>query len=95
MDTPWRKNHIAVNVGQHMLIHGGLDDKDNVLNDCHLLLYIEMRWSKLDCRNSKSPYLAYHSCAITISETKLDNNGFYIYKPFESGFNHKSSKVKI
>ena len=45
VDIAWRRNHIAINLGQHMLIHGGLDDKDLVLNDMHILQYNEMIFS--------------------------------------------------
>ena len=32
-----RKNHIAEIIGNSMLIHGGIDEDNHVLDDCHLL----------------------------------------------------------
>jgi len=75
-----RKNHVAVNVGQHMLVHGGLDEKDHVINDAHILSYKDMHWQKLYVRNSANPYLAYHSAVAVISEKKLEQQGFHIYE---------------
>jgi hypothetical protein len=44
----WRRNHIAISVGNCMIIHGGIDDDDiNYLNDIWYFDYEKLKWSIL------------------------------------------------
>ena len=59
-----RRNHIACLIGSQMLIHGGVDENDEILDDSYLLnLTNNLIWSKTSIMPILiPPKLAYHSC---------------------------------
>jgi len=80
-----------------MFVHGGIDETNQIINECCLLNFNPLRWlefSQLDRFDpiskklvSNSPYLAYHTCCLIVpSEFKL-NSKFSVYKTPEL---HKS-----
>lgn len=63
-----------------MLVHGGLNDSGNTLNDTIFLEYNTLKWNKLDIRGTKSPYLNSHSSEFVLENEKFYNPGYHVYK---------------
>ncbi len=65
-----------------MLVHGGVDDSGEYLDDTYLLsLTGTIRWYKANILyNSHVPKLAYHSCCLVVPNEFLKNSKFSIYK---------------
>ena len=80
--VPWRRNHIGVGVGYTMLIHGGIDDEGEYLNDIWIFDCTKNKWNSLNFRSFiKIPNIAYHSaCLVVKSQIVLYHNDFNIYK---------------
>jgi len=76
-----RKNHIAELVGNSMFIHGGLDEDNQILDDCHLLNLQQMKWSlpKINS-NIPAPKLFGHSSCLVVPYHVLINNAFNVYR---------------
>ena len=75
-----RKSHIAVFVGSHMLIHGGINDEGKVLDDSYLFNMHTLTWNK--CIINKIgiyPRLWGHACCLVIPGQILYNPKFNIY----------------
>ena len=77
-----RRNHIACLIGSQMLIHGGVDESGEILDDSYLLnLTNNLIWSKTSIMPILiPPKLAYHSCCLVITSDIIFNNKFSIYK---------------
>ena len=77
-----RRNHIACLIGSQMLIHGGVDENGEILDDSYLLnLNNNLIWSKTSIMPILiPPKLAYHSCCLVITSDILFNNKFSIYR---------------
>ena len=76
-----RKNHIASTIGNHMFIHGGINEKEEYLNDCYLLSYKPLKWNIPNINKKiELPPMAYHSCCLVMQEKIRNNSNFNIYK---------------
>ena len=86
-----RRNHIAEMIGNHMIIHGGISEDNEILNDIFLLDLNVLnnnlfnnnsdKWSKCLINNKyKSPYLFGHSSCLVIPKKILENDKFSIFK---------------
>ena len=77
-----RRNHIACLIGSQMLIHGGVDETGEILDDSYLLnLSSNLIWSKTSIMPILiPPKLAYHSCCLVLTSDILYNNKFSIYR---------------
>ena len=92
-----RRNHIACLIGNQMLIHGGIDENGEVLDDSYLLnLGSNLTWSKTSIMPILiPPKLAYHSCCLVITSDILYNHKFNIYRIPNSFIEKKlNSKIK-
>ena len=75
-----RKSHIAVFVGNQMLIHGGINDDGKVLDDAYLFNMHSLTWSKCAInRIDHHPKLWGHACCLVIPGQILYNPKFTIY----------------
>ena len=76
-----RKNHIAELIGNSMFIHGGLDEDNQILDDCHLLNLQQMKWSlpKINS-NIPTPKLFGHSSCLVVPYHIINNSAFNIYR---------------
>lgn len=62
-----RRNHIAAMIGYQMLVHGGIDEDGNYLNDSFYLSFNPIKWSKVIISNEReAPHLAYHAAAMVL-----------------------------
>ena len=81
-----RRNHIACLIGSQMLIHGGIDEDGQILDDTYLLNLNNNNnnnfvWSKASIMPILiPPKLAYHSCCLVITSDILYSNKFNIYR---------------
>ena len=77
-----RRNHIACLIGSQMLIHGGIDEDGQILDDSYILnLNNNLIWSKASIMPILiPPKLAYHSCCLAITSDILYSNKFNIYR---------------
>ena len=75
-----RKNHIAELLGNQMFIHGGLNESNEILNDCFLLTLTTLKWNICSIHKySPSPKLYGHSSCVVIPQLLLFNHKFSIY----------------
>ena len=85
-----RKCHAASVIGKHMLISGGFNDKNNVLQDTAVLNLEKYSWHAVDLIGCPPLGLAFHTAVTASSNTsalsiykftdlKLANFGIYIF----------------
>jgi N-acetylneuraminic acid mutarotase len=56
-----RRQHVAVLVGQTMVIHGGTNAKQTCLDDIALYNMVKNTWKCIDTAGDKPGPLAYHA----------------------------------
>ena len=84
--VPQRRNHIAELVGNQLVIMGGVDEDDNILNDVYFinLSVIENgkgRWHELSISpNTPGPYLYGHSSSFVFTKDLLKDNKLTVYQ---------------
>ena len=90
-----RRNHIAEVIGNLMLIHGGIDEDNEILDDTYLLNLNQLKWAS----PSLSPYgpapkVFGHSSCLVIPHSILNNNKFNIYRYPDLDYYNKNPKKK-
>ena len=91
-----RKNHIAEIVGNSMFIHGGIDEENQVLDDCYLLNLQQLKWSvPMIINNNKSPKVYGHSSCLVVPDNIIASNAFNIYKFPDTDYLSKKNKKNI
>ena len=84
--VPQRRNHIAELIGNQLVIMGGIDEDDNILNDTYFinLSTIETgkgRWHELSISsNTPGPYLFGHSSSFVFKKLLLKDNKLSVYQ---------------
>jgi hypothetical protein len=77
LELKWRRNHIAIGVGYHMYIHGGIDELDHYLSDSYILDLRKYKWTKLVDPKPIEP-VAFHSAALVLHpERKQTDISFF------------------
>ena len=90
-----RKNHIAELIGNHMLIHGGLNESNEILNDCYFLNLNQLRWGVCFInRNTPSPRLYGHTSCLVLPKEYYQSHRLtiYSYPEMETGSNRLKEK---
>ena len=91
-----RKNHIAELIGNSMLIHGGLDEEDQILDDCYILNLQTMKWSMPVINlNTPHPKVYGHSCCLVVPNSIIMNNSISIYRIPDMDYISKKGKKNI
>ena len=67
-----------------MVIHGGIDDDGNILNDICFLDLVNLKWQKYEIKNTDIPFLAFHSSSFVIKSELKKLAGFSIFRTPES-----------
>ena len=84
--VPQRRNHIGELIGNQLVIMGGVDEDDNILNDAY---YINLslieggkgRWHELSVSpNTPGPYLFGHSSSFVFQNDLLKDNKLSVYQ---------------
>ena len=93
-----RRNHIAELIGNLMLIHGGIGEDNEILDDCYLLNLQILKWmSPSLVPYGASPKVYGHSSCLVIPYSILNNNKFNIYRYPDLDYynkNHKINKIE-
>ena len=76
-----RRNHIAELLGNQMLIHGGITEEKEILNDTHILNFSPLKWTMASINYlTPGPKLFGHASCTVIPNDVLTNHKFNIYK---------------
>lgn len=81
-----RRNHIDEIVGQQLVIHGGVGEKEEIFNDTYILNFPTMNWSKANINiKHLGPHLYGHSsCLVLPYELKFSPRlNIYKYPEFK------------
>ena len=77
---PLRRNHIAELINEQILIHGGITEKGEVLNDSYLLNLNPLKWYKVNInRMTPGPRLYGHTSSLVIPRQHLMNHKLSVY----------------
>ena len=72
-----RKHHCAGIIGKHMFIHGGLNQKNNLLNDSAALNLDNGRWKSLSIRGPGPDYIAFHKAVTVLNPEQRSGSSLY------------------
>ena len=83
-----RRNHIAELIGSDLVIMGGINENNDILNDVYSLNLnfpngIKERWKEVDIVNTmnvETPYLFGHASALAVQSAVAKCNKFSLYK---------------
>ena len=92
-----RKNHIAELIGSQMLIHGGINESNQVLGDCsYLNLNLsQLKWGVCQInRTTPGPRLYGHSSALVLPKEFFTSNKLTIFNYPEVDFANSRLKEK-
>ena len=90
-----RKNHIAELIGCQMLIHGGLNENNEVLNDCYYFNINQLKWSVTPIsKTTPSPRLYGHTSCLVIPKEYYNHHKLTVvsYPEIEIGNNRLKEK---
>ena len=88
-----RRNHIAEVIGNCMLIHGGIGEDNEILDDCYLLNLQQIKWMSASLiPYGPSPKVYGHSSCLVIPYNILNNSKFNIYRYPDLDYYNKSQK---
>ena len=90
-----RKNHIAELIGNQMLIHGGLNESNDVLNDCYFLNLNQLKWGICTINKSvPSPRIYGHTSCLVLPKEYYQSHKLtiYSYPEMEVGSNRLREK---
>ena len=90
-----RKNHIAELIGNQMLIHGGLNESNEILNDCYFLNLNQLKWGVCTInRSTPSPRLYGHTSCLVLPKEYYQSHRLtiYSYPDMETGSNRLKEK---
>ena len=93
-EPPDRRDHSAIYICNHMLIHGGVGISNEILSDCYLLNLQTLKWIDPPIEQySPKPKLYGHTCCLVIPYQLLNHKNFNIYKFPEIEIN-SDNKIK-
>ena len=90
-----RKNHIAELVGNQMLIHGGINENNQVVGDCYYLNLSQLKWGACPIiRTTPSPRLYGHSSVLVLPKEYYASNKLSIFNYPDVEFANSRIKEK-
>ena len=90
-----RKNHIAELVGNQMLIHGGINENNQVVGDCYYLNLSQLKWGACPIiRTTPSPRLYGHSSALVLPKEYYASNKLSVFNYPDVEFANSRIKEK-
>lgn len=72
-----RKHHCAGIIGKHMFIHGGLNQRNNLLDDSAVLDFEKGRWKALSIKGPGPEFIAFHAAAVVMNPDQRLNSNLY------------------
>lgn len=90
-----RKGHAAAIIGKHLLVSGGLNDKQHVLHDTAIFNLQKLTWNSVDLAGLSFEGLAFHTAVSATSITndesiykfldpRITNTGIYMFGGIDS-----------
>lgn len=80
-----RRNHIAETFSSYMIVHGGINEYGDILNDTYIFNLNLTKWSDIMINeNNPGPFLAYHASCIIIPKEIKNSPKLNVYKLPES-----------
>lgn len=79
-----RRYHCAAVVGKHMLVHGGLSDKNSFLSDAAVLNMRAMKWKTVEIQGKGPGHIAFHSAVAVYPADIVNNSGLSLFRTPES-----------
>ena len=79
-----RRYHCAAVVGKHMLVHGGLSEKNTFLGDAAVLNLKLMKWKTVEIQGKGPGPIAFHTSAAVYPADQLSHPDFSLYRSPES-----------
>lgn len=76
-----RRWHIAAVVKDHMVVHGGLDSKNSILDDLAVFDFKEAKWRVKHMNGFKVGPMAYHTAVTVLTKNQLTMPKFNLYRP--------------
>lgn len=90
-----RRNLVSCAIGQHMLIHGGISEDEEYLNDVYLLQFTPLKWVSVSLNTeSENPTLAWHACCLVLPSEQMFSPKLNIYKLPEVGVGRRLCKIR-
>ncbi len=87
-----RRNHVAELMGTQMIIHGGVSDTNEILNDVFLLNFNPIKWNVVSINPyTPGPKLYGHASSLVIPRDIVNNQRFTIYKYPDADANKKNA----
>jgi len=77
-----RRNHVAVVVGKHLLVQGGISSTGQYLDDLNAFDLISHQWSSCHEINSDQIGVAFHKACLVLDERRIDSNLFMMNDVF-------------
>ena len=75
-----RKNHIAELIGSQMLIYGGLNENNEILNDCYYLNLNQLKWGICSInKNTPGPKVYGHTSCLVLPKEYYPSHKLTIY----------------
>lgn len=81
-----RKQHCYTLVGKHMFIHGGMNQKNNLLDDAALLNLKKNNWQVITPKGPGPGFRALHSAAIVLSPEQKQIRSIFKLPPTKKKF---------
>lgn len=78
-----RRYHCAAMVGKHMLVQGGLSDKNSFLSDAAVLNMRSMKWKTLEMQGEGPGHIAFHT-AVAVYPADLATSALSLFRTPES-----------
>ena len=91
-----RRDHVALYLNDYMLIHGGINSNNEILSDCYLFNFQNMKWNEAYIEQyTPRPKVYGHTSCLVIPFKLLNHKNFNIYKfPEMENNNNPFEKIK-
>lgn len=92
-----RKNHIAEQIGNFMILHGGVSENGEVLGDTNILSFSPLKWQTCSISDeTPGPNLQGHACCLVLPHDLKYNPKMNIYKYPDIGIGRQGgNRVQI
>lgn len=90
----YRRGHVAFSIKSNMVIHGGIDLTEKMLDCAWVFQTHGLRWEALETKGSPLGHRAYHSVARVVDSDSLSGRFFDLYKSSDLA-SVKSSAKKV
>jgi N-acetylneuraminic acid mutarotase len=76
-----RKHHCSSIVGKHMLMHGGLNQRNNLLNDSAILNLSKQKWKIVNLKGNGPGFCAFHTAVTVLDVDQRNSSSIYKVQP--------------